>query len=68
MFNPKVLHPHLNNNIVPMKSGELQPRFIAGGNQVAYYLGLRGNNITAEMPKTDTYSTYEKIIKKHTKK
>lgn len=51
-----------------MKSGEFQPRFIAGGNQTAYYLGLRGNNITAEMPHTDTYSTYEKIIKKHTKK
>lgn len=68
MFNPKVLHPHLNNNIPQMRSGEYQPRFIAGGNQTAYYLGLRGNNITSEMPKTDTYSTYEKIIKKHTKK
>lgn len=68
MFNPKVLHSHLSNNIPQMKSGEFQPRFIAGGNQTAYYLGLRGNNITAEMPHTDTYSTYEKIIKKHTKK
>ena len=68
MFNPKVLNPYNSNNIVQMRSGELQPRFIAGGNQTAYYLGLKGNNITAEMPKTDTYSTYEKIIKKHTKK
>lgn len=68
MFNPKVLHPHLTNNIPQMKSGEFQPRFIAGGNQTAYYLGLRGNNITNEIPQTDTYSTYEKIIKKHTKK
>lgn len=68
MFNPKALNPHLSNNIVQMRSGEFQPRFIAGGNQTAYYLGLRGNNITAEIPRTDTYSTYEKIIKKHTKK
>jgi hypothetical protein len=30
-----------------MKSGEYQPPFIAGGNQVAYNLGLRGNNITS---------------------
>lgn len=68
MFNPKVLNPNLTNNIPQMRSGEFQPRFIAGGNQTAYYLGLKGNNITAEIPKTDTYSTYEKIIKKHTKK
>ena len=68
MYNPKVLHPNLSNNIPQMKSGEFQPRFIAGGNQVAYYLGLRGNNITAEIPKVAEYSTYERIIKKHTKK
>jgi len=68
MYNPKVSNPNLSNNITQMRSGDLQPRFIAGGNQTAYYLGLRGNNITATMPKTDTYSTYEKIIKKHTKK
>jgi hypothetical protein len=68
MFNPKVLHPNLTNSIPQMTSGEFQPRFIAGGNQTAYYLGLKGNNTTAEIPQTDTYSTYEKIIKKHTKK
>jgi hypothetical protein len=68
MFNPKVLNPRLSNNIVQMESGEFQPRFIAGGNQTAYYLGLRGNNMTATIPKETTYSTYERIIKKHTKK
>ena len=68
MFNPKVLNANMSNNITQMKSGEYQPRFIAGGNQVAYYLGLRGNNITSDIPKTDTYSSYEKIIKKHSKK
>jgi hypothetical protein len=68
MFNPKATNPHLSNNITQMRSGEFQPRFIAGGNQTAYYLGLKGNNMTAEMPSTTHYSTYEKIIKKHTKK
>ena len=69
MFNPKVLNAHMSNNIPQMKSGEYQPRFIAGGNQTAYYLGLRGNNITAINPSNEgCYSSYEKIIKKHTKK
>jgi len=67
-FNPKVSYPNLSNNITQMRSGDFQPRFIAGGNQTAYYLGLRGNNITSPMPHTDTYSTYERIIKKHTRK
>ena len=66
MYNPKVQHPHLSNNIPQMRSGEFQPRFIAGGNQTAYYLGLRGNNITSPIPKScGCYSTYEKIIKEH---
>ena len=68
MFNPKVSHPHLSNNIPQMKSGELQPRFIAGGNQTAYYLGLKGNSRTAELPVTTHYSTYEKIVKNYHKK
>jgi hypothetical protein len=53
-----------------MRSGEAQAPFIAGGNQTAYYLGLRGNNITAPdccFPK-EGYSTFEKIIKIHSKK
>ncbi len=67
MFNPKTLNPHLSNNIPQMRSGEFQPRFIAGGNQVAYYLGLRGNNMTAEVPCSSCYSTYERIFKKESK-
>jgi hypothetical protein len=59
----KVGNPTAPNNITQMKSGEYQPRFIAGGNQVAYYLGLRGNNITSPMPTAQHYSTYESIIK-----
>ena len=68
MYNPKVLNSHLSNNIPQMRSGEFQPQFIAGGNQTAYYLGLRGNNITSPTENTHCYSCYEKIIKKHTKK
>lgn len=68
MYFPKVLDQQLPNNIPQMKSGKAQAPFIAGGNQVAYYLGLRGNNITSEMPKTESYSSFEKIIKKQHKK
>lgn len=68
MFHAKVLNPNLPHNITQMRSGGFQPRFIAGGNQTAYYLGLRGNNITSPMPQTKTYSTYERIIKEHTRK
>jgi hypothetical protein len=68
MFNPKVLNANMPNSVTPMRSGEFQPRFIAGGNQTAYYLGIKGNNVTADIPKTDCYSCYEKIIKKHRKK
>jgi hypothetical protein len=67
MFNPKVSNPNLSNNITQMKSGEDQPRFIAGGNQIGYYLGVKGNNRTAEIPKTTHYSTYEKIVKNYHK-
>ena len=68
MYNPKVTHPNMSNNIPQMRSGEFQPPFIAGGNQTAYYLGLKGNNVTSISPATTHYSTYEKIIKTHTRK
>ena len=44
-FNPRVNLPNLNGNIPQLRN--TQPPFIAGGNQVAYYLGLRGNNMTS---------------------
>ncbi len=47
MFHYKVLNADAPTNIVQTKSGEYQAPFIAGGNQVAYNLGLRGNNITS---------------------
>jgi len=65
----KVSHPYTSNNIPPMKSGGFQPPFIAGGNQVAYYLGIRGNSNTEPEPcSAGCYSTYKKVIKKHRKK
>ena len=67
MFNPKVLNPDMSNNITPMISGGFQPPFIAGGNQTAYYLGIKGNSDTTPMPEREQYSTYEKIMKEHKK-
>tara|TARA_R110000772_G_scaffold206307_1_gene316933 strand:- start:3371 stop:3574 length:204 start_codon:yes stop_codon:yes gene_type:complete len=67
MYNPKVLNSNLPNNITQMRSGGVQPPFIAGGNQTAFYLGFKGNNITSEIPRTESYSTFEKIINKHKK-
>jgi len=54
MYHYKVVNPDAPNNIVQMRSGEKQVPFIAGGNQVAYYLGVRGNNITS----TNTIPTH----------
>jgi len=63
MYHCKTLHAHQSNNITPMVSGGFQPPFIAGGNQVAYYLGVQGNSGTTVTPDRSQYSTYEKIIK-----
>ena len=65
MYHFKVVHPNLSNNISQMRSNDLQPPFIAGGNQVAYNLGLRGNNITStnQMPPHATeYSATQRIL------
>ncbi len=50
MYHFKVLHPTIRNNLPQME--HVQPPFIAGGNQIAYHLGLRGNNSTStnQMP------------------
>lgn len=68
-FHYKVQHPFVSNNIIQMRSGGFQAPFIAGGNQVAYYLGIKGNTNTEPMPiRGGEYSTYKQIIKKHRKK
>ena len=48
----KVGVPNLSNNIVQMRSAGFQAPFIAGGNQVGYYLGLKANNITSNVAHT----------------
>lgn len=68
MFNPKVSQPNMSNNIPQMRSNDLQPPFISGGNQVGYYLGIKGNNQTSQVPQSSHYSTYEKLINKHISK
>jgi len=42
----KVNNPTTPNNIVQMRSGNEQPPFRAGGNQVPFFLGVKGNCCT----------------------
>ena len=56
----------MSNNITQMVSGGFQPPFIAGGNQTAYYLGIKGNSDTTPMPRGE-YSTYDQIMREHKK-
>jgi hypothetical protein len=65
MFNPKVLNPDMTNNIIQMRSGGFQPPFIAGGNQTAFYLGMKGNSDTT--PQQPYVSAYEMIVESHKK-
>jgi hypothetical protein len=65
----KVQHPHAPNDIAQMRSGGFQAPFYAGGNQVAYYLGLKSNAVTSiSVNPSDSdylYSATERIIKEH---
>ena len=65
MFNPKVLNADMPNNIIQMKSGGFQAPFIAGGNQTAFYLGMKGNS--GSTPQQPYISAYEKIVEAHKK-
>jgi hypothetical protein len=60
----KVGHSHISNDIPQMRSGGFQPPFIAGGNQVGYYLGIKSNNITALTPCSSCMSPYQEVKKK----
>jgi hypothetical protein len=60
----KVGHGNISNDIPQMRSGGFQPPFIAGGNQVAYYLGLKSNAVTAHTPCSSCMSHYETTVKK----
>ena len=40
MYHPKVAHPHMSNNVPPMRSTGDQPLFLFGGSQTSINLGL----------------------------
>lgn len=63
----KVGHSHISNNIPQMRSNGFQPPFIAGGNQVGYYLGVPGNNITS-LPCSSCISPAQEVMKKNKRK
>jgi hypothetical protein len=65
----KVGHKNAPNNIPQMQSACFQAPFIAGGNQVAYYLGLKGNTDTQPTAcPGGCYSTYIKVKHAHRRK
>ena len=68
LYHWKVGQPNVSNNIVQMRSGGFQPPFIAGGNQTAYYLGLKSNAETSLVPHEPIYSATERLIKEHARK
>jgi hypothetical protein len=67
VYQFKVNHPYASNNMPQMRSGGFQSPFISGGNQVAYYLGVKGNTDTQPESCGGCYSATEKILK-HKKK
>ena len=68
-FHWKVNHAHAPNDIPQMRSAALQAPFIAGGNQTAYYLGLKGNTDTQpSVCSGGCYSTYKKVVHSHKRK
>jgi len=65
-YHFKVGNPNTSNNIPQMRSAGYQAPFRAGGNQVPYYLGVRGNmNTEPTCCGSGIYSTFKKVIKKH---
>lgn len=60
LFSYKVNNPNMSNNIVQMKSQ--QPPFRAGGNQVPFFLGVKGNCSITPEPPSDTYGLYQKTL------
>jgi hypothetical protein len=40
MYHPKVSHPHMSNQVAPMRSTGDQPLFLFGGSQTPINLGL----------------------------
>ena len=64
----KVGHAHISNNIPQMRSNGFQAPFIAGGNQVGYYLGIPANNITSRTECSSCRSHTAEVMKKNKRK
>ena len=59
----KMAHPTRSNDTIQMKSQCSQPPFYAGGNQVPFYLGIKGNHSISSVKEEDTLTPTEKVMK-----
>jgi hypothetical protein len=60
LYSYKVNNPTMSNNIVQMRSQ--QPPFRAGGNQVPYFLGVKGNCCITPQPTNEVYGIYQRTL------
>jgi hypothetical protein len=60
----KVEHANVHNDIVQMRSNTQQPAFRAGGNQVPFFLGVRGNCCQTNHLTTQPRSLYLSVLSK----
>jgi hypothetical protein len=56
----KVNNPNVSNNIVQMRSQ--QPPFRAGGNQVPFFLGVKGNCCITPQSPSEMGSLYQNTL------
>ena len=59
-YSWKVDNPNRSWNIPQMKSQ--QPPFRAGGNQVPFYLGIKGNCCITPKPPSEVYGLYQRTL------
>jgi len=64
LYYYKVEHPNVVNDIPQMRSNTQQPAFRAGGNQVPFFLGLRGNCCQTDHITTQPRSLYLSVLNK----
>ena len=59
-YSWKVAHPNRSWNIPQMKSQ--QPPFRAGGNQIPFFLGVKGNCCITPKPANEVYGLYQRTL------
>jgi hypothetical protein len=64
LYYYKVDHPNVVNDIPQMRSNTQQPPFRAGGNQVPFFLGVRGNCCQTDRMTTQPRSIYLSVLNK----